>query len=166
MQKSFWWWQCSDRYIISFSTHLITPLPPSLISLMVSVYVKHHVYLTTKDKKVVGGLVVEGGGLRSMSVMLHEVTQKCTTLLCKQNKACCNCKDHDQVRQLIIHPWLVCTVQCQQVRSMQVSQINAGLHAAPCYMALHHAIQHLWPGNIFASTNSYPIYSQYVRLPP
>ena len=29
MQKSFWWWQCSDRYIISLSPHLHTPSPPS-----------------------------------------------------------------------------------------------------------------------------------------
>ena len=38
MQKSFWWWQCSDRYIISLSPHLHTLLPPFspfLISLMV-----------------------------------------------------------------------------------------------------------------------------------
>ena len=48
MQESFWWWQCSDRYIISLIPHLHTPLSlPSLISLMVSVDVKHHVYLLT-----------------------------------------------------------------------------------------------------------------------
>ena len=38
----------SDRYIISLSPHLHTPFPhfpPSLISLMVSVDVKHHAYL-------------------------------------------------------------------------------------------------------------------------
>ena len=49
MQESFWWCQCSDRYIIYFSSHLHTPLPPispSLISFMVSVDVKHHVYFT------------------------------------------------------------------------------------------------------------------------
>ena len=48
MQESFWWWQCSDRYIISLSPHLHTPPPlfsPSLISFMVSVDVKYHVYL-------------------------------------------------------------------------------------------------------------------------
>ena len=30
MQRSFWWWQCSDRYIISISLspHLSTPSPP------------------------------------------------------------------------------------------------------------------------------------------
>ena len=47
MQESFWWCQCSDRYIVSLSSHLHTSLPPfspSLISLMVSVDVKHHVY--------------------------------------------------------------------------------------------------------------------------
>ena len=47
MQESFWWWQCSDRYIISLFPHLHTsPLTPSLISLIVSVDVKYHVYLT------------------------------------------------------------------------------------------------------------------------
>ena len=48
MQKSFWWWQCSDRYIISLFPHLHTPFhpfSPSLISRTVSVDVKHHVYL-------------------------------------------------------------------------------------------------------------------------
>ena len=48
MQDSFWCWQCSDRYIISLFPHLLTIFPsffPSLISLMVSVDVKHHVYL-------------------------------------------------------------------------------------------------------------------------
>ena len=42
-QKSFWWWQCSERYIISLSPHLRNPSPafsPSLISLVVSVDVK------------------------------------------------------------------------------------------------------------------------------
>ena len=46
MQVSFWWWQCSDRYILSLSPPPPYPLPPfspSLISL-VSVDVKHHVY--------------------------------------------------------------------------------------------------------------------------
>ena len=50
MQKSFWWRHCSDRYIISLSSHLRTPFPtfsPSLISRTVSVDVKHHVYLLT-----------------------------------------------------------------------------------------------------------------------
>ena len=48
MQESFWWWQCSDRYIISLFPHLCYR-PPSLISLMVSVDVKHHVYLLTSQ---------------------------------------------------------------------------------------------------------------------
>ena len=49
MQESFWWWQCSDRYIISPFPHLHTPSPfsPALIRLVVSVDVKHHVYLLT-----------------------------------------------------------------------------------------------------------------------
>ena len=29
MQKSFWWWQCNVRYIISVSPHLHIPFPPS-----------------------------------------------------------------------------------------------------------------------------------------
>ena len=48
MQKSFWWWQCSNRYIISLSPHLHTPFPSSslsLISCTVSVDVMHIVYL-------------------------------------------------------------------------------------------------------------------------
>ena len=48
MQESFWWWRCIDRYIISLSPHLHTPflpISPSLISLVVSVGGKHHVYL-------------------------------------------------------------------------------------------------------------------------
>ena len=51
MQESFWWWQCSDRFILSLFPKLHTPFPPfspSLINLMmVSVDVKHHVYLLT-----------------------------------------------------------------------------------------------------------------------
>ena len=47
MQESFWWWQCSDECIISLFPHLHTPFPPSLISHMVSVEDKHHVYLFT-----------------------------------------------------------------------------------------------------------------------
>ena len=43
MQKSFWWWQCSDRYLISLSPP--PPFSPSLISRTVSVDVKHHFYL-------------------------------------------------------------------------------------------------------------------------
>ena len=46
MQKSFRWRQCSDRCIIS--TYIPIPLfSPSLLSLVVSVDVKHHVYLLT-----------------------------------------------------------------------------------------------------------------------
>ena len=48
MQESFWRWQCSDRYIICLSPHLHTPFSPSVISHMVSVDVKHYVYLLTK----------------------------------------------------------------------------------------------------------------------
>ena len=45
MHESFWWWGCSDRYINSLPTpHNPPPFSPSLISLMVSVDVKHDVY--------------------------------------------------------------------------------------------------------------------------
>ena len=50
MLKPFWWRQCSDRYRISLFSRLHTPFSPfspSLISLAVSVDVKHHVYLLT-----------------------------------------------------------------------------------------------------------------------
>ena len=36
MQKSFWWWQCSDTYIISLYPHLHTSFPPCLLNLLVS----------------------------------------------------------------------------------------------------------------------------------
>ena len=53
MQESFWW-QCSDRHI-SPSPHPSTPpfstFSPSLMGLMVSVDVKHHVSLLTYLKK-------------------------------------------------------------------------------------------------------------------
>ena len=41
---------CSDRYILPFFHPSHTPFPtfsPSLVSLVVSVHVKHHVYLLT-----------------------------------------------------------------------------------------------------------------------
>ena len=44
MQESFWWWQCSDWYIISLFPHLHTPFSPSLISLVVSVDVIHTMF--------------------------------------------------------------------------------------------------------------------------
>ena len=50
MQKAFWWRQCSGRYIIFLSPPLHPPFSPSLISLMVSVDGKHHVYLLTQPK--------------------------------------------------------------------------------------------------------------------
>ena len=39
-QESFWWWQCSDRHIISLFPHLYTPFSQPLISLVVFVDVK------------------------------------------------------------------------------------------------------------------------------
>ena len=63
MQESFWWWQRSDRYIISLFPHLLTPFSPfspSLISLMVFVDVKHHVYLLTFTADVASHPVLYG----------------------------------------------------------------------------------------------------------
>ena len=59
MQKSFWWWQCSDKYIYIYihthnlplpPLHIPSPLSPSLIGLVVSVDVQHHVHLLTKSR--------------------------------------------------------------------------------------------------------------------
>ena len=74
MKEAFWWWQCSDRYIITLSPHLHTPVPrfsPSLISLMVSVDVKHHVYLLTllTDRFRVQELCESQGGRSGLSVL-------------------------------------------------------------------------------------------------
>ena len=54
MQESFWWWQCSDRHILSLSPHLHTPFSSSLISLMVSV----DVYLLISYASYPNGTVV------------------------------------------------------------------------------------------------------------
>ena len=72
MQESFWWWQCSDRYIISLFPHLHTPFPhfsPSLISLMVSVDVKHHVYLLTYARSKAGQQRGLGSNLLRLSFL-------------------------------------------------------------------------------------------------
>ena len=81
MQESFWWWQCSDRYIISLFSHLHTPFPPfspSLISRTVSVDVKHRVYLLyilkyrlSKFKKM--GLIRQGRVKVGYVTVLHEM---------------------------------------------------------------------------------------------
>ena len=52
MQESFWWWQCRDRSLKkspSFPS-LHSPFSPSLISLVVSVDVKHHVYFHKEEE--------------------------------------------------------------------------------------------------------------------
>ena len=49
MQESFWWWQRSDRYIISPTSILTPPLLPFLISVLGSVDVKHHVYCSAEQ---------------------------------------------------------------------------------------------------------------------
>ena len=80
MQKSLWWRQCSDRYIISlFPPPSISspppPFSPSLISLMVSVDVKHHVYLLTYVFVRAGGEKSGGGDcLIVCVVLLHRLS--------------------------------------------------------------------------------------------
>ena len=93
MQKSFWWWQCSDRYIISlfFHLHTLPPPSPSLISRTVSVDVKHHVYLliahTLSDVEVRSRLLEhthfcgEGGWHRTRSLVVHCLRQFPAALL-------------------------------------------------------------------------------------
>ena len=59
MQKSFWWWRCSDRYIffpLPPPPYHLPSFSPSLISLTVSVDVKHHVYLLMKKGASFDGL--------------------------------------------------------------------------------------------------------------
>ena len=45
MQESFWWWQYSDRYIISLSPLFLWPLIYNLPFPIVSVDINHYVYL-------------------------------------------------------------------------------------------------------------------------
>ena len=65
MQKSFWWRQCSGRYIISLCPHLHAPFPifsPPLTSLMVSLDVKAPCLLTCELWGTRGGGGGGGGG--------------------------------------------------------------------------------------------------------
>ena len=64
----------SDRYIISLSSHL-PPFSPSLISLMVSVDVKHHVYLLTSIM-IVQELCESRGGRPGLTSLLVSVDVK------------------------------------------------------------------------------------------
>ena len=75
MQESFWWWQCSDRYILSFFRHLHTPSPfsQSLISLMVSVEFKLHVYQRASTRKATDLL-------RSLQSRYHVTFLSCLTV--------------------------------------------------------------------------------------
>ena len=73
MQKSFWWWLCSDRYRIS------PPPPPptfslSLISLMVSVDVTHHVYLLTVSEVKTAGTRKRPGSPPRQAIPVDEYT--------------------------------------------------------------------------------------------
>ena len=74
MQKSFWWWQCSDRYIISLSPHFHTTFPPPPLLPVpnkpygVSVDVKHHVYLLNLHT-IVQELCESRGGRPGLSVL-------------------------------------------------------------------------------------------------
>ena len=52
----------SDRYVMYLSLHLHTPFSPSLISLMVSVDVKHHVHLIIFPAGVRPGVTIRSDG--------------------------------------------------------------------------------------------------------
>ena len=66
MQGSFWWWQCSDRYNLPLPPPPY-PFSPSLIGLMVSADVKHHVYLLCFEVSVCGStLQLHAGQLESL----------------------------------------------------------------------------------------------------
>ena len=74
---------CSDRYIISLSSHLHTPFPPfspSLINLMVYVDVKHHVYLLTYLRSFQFRMVSMHSE-KSIIYALHPVRQTLPTTL-------------------------------------------------------------------------------------
>ena len=73
MQESFWWWQCSDRYILSLLLHTPSPFSPSLISLMVSVEVKHHLYQRASIRKATDLL-------RSLQSKYHVTFLSCLTV--------------------------------------------------------------------------------------
>ena len=72
MQEWFWWRQCSDRHIIPLFPHTHTPFPLSLMSLMDSVDVKHHVYLLISHQ-IRSGLFSDKNAraLSSPSLPLH-----------------------------------------------------------------------------------------------
>ena len=52
MQKSFWWWQCSDRYIISLSLspHLHTPFSDRYI---ISLSLSPHLHTPFSDRYII-----------------------------------------------------------------------------------------------------------------
>ena len=74
----------NDRYIISLSPHLHTPFPslsPSLISLMVSVDVKHHVYLLTVRGSQLSNSIARSIVYMQSVVIFKEVTDR-TAMCC------------------------------------------------------------------------------------
>ena len=86
MQVSLWWCRCSDRYIISLFLHLHTPSPPpfspSLISLMISVDVKHHVYLLAAGDTC-------GKAAPTLQALVYDIllpTSVITACLCRRSR--------------------------------------------------------------------------------
>jgi len=82
MQESFWRWQRSDRYIISLTLPPIprTPFSPSLISLVVFVEVKHHVYLQLRLAGQLGPVtlrVFRSRGPRQLPVRREQWAGRC-----------------------------------------------------------------------------------------
>ena len=114
IQKSFRWWQCSERYIISLFPHLQTPspLPPipnkpyGFCELTSMFSTKHHVYLLNSSSMI----WMFPYDLRFLErlIILHSHSQV-------DKEADTNRHEHKQVL------WLFCCVQ-QGVGTMQLSR--------------------------------------------
>ena len=82
MQETFWWWQCSDRYMISlFPPTSIPPFSPSLINLMVSVDVKHDVYLSPLIRVPRFVIHVPGAPNAFISLMIRSTLAVCLSVI-------------------------------------------------------------------------------------
>ena len=113
MQKSFWWWQRSDRYQYNL---LPPPFSPSLISLVVYVDVKHHVYWLT-----LGSIHLSPHKSYQTDDSGYWVTKRCTLIKKSQ--------DRDVVKittgQKITMWSCLCTLLWSTRRLKKVSQIVA-----------------------------------------
>ena len=72
MQESFWWWQCSDRYIIPLFSHP----RPSLISLLDTVDVKYHERNETNWWYILQYGTVNGGWTKAEMIIFRQTVNK------------------------------------------------------------------------------------------